>query len=191
LLVPALALVSLAALAFGCVQNDDEGDATPTVPATGGEATPTANGESPTATDGVPPDIHQEDFGQQQGLQDFLTSSGGELLLETITYADLTGDSAEEAVVPVSSGGEGGDIAVFVYGYVDGAITELLRALPEEASNIVAGVENGQLLTTEPVYGPGDPLCCPSQLRHRSYRWDGSALIMDSEAVEALATPTP
>jgi len=52
-------------------------------------------------------------------------------------------------------------------------------------------VEDGQLVTTEGIYAADDPLCCPSTLRHRFYRWDGAALVVESEADEAQATPQP
>ena len=94
-------------------------------------------------------------------------------------YADLTGSGADEAIVSVSSGGEGGDFAIFVFGYnADDEIEELLRATTE--TSILATIENGQLKTTEGVRAPGD-VGVPSQLLHRYYIWDGSALAIERE----------
>jgi hypothetical protein len=113
-------------------------------------------------------------------MQDFLNSAGGEVVPANITYADLTGDGSDEAIVPVGSGGEGGNIAVFVFGYGEGGLAALLRAEPQNES-IQAEVVDGQLVTTEPVYGPDDPLCCPSELRNVTYGWNGTDLLQTSE----------
>ncbi|MEX1252747.1 MAG: hypothetical protein WEE64_00250 [Dehalococcoidia bacterium] len=176
-----LAVVACAAAAFAC--DDDTTDGEPT--ATAAEPAPAATQPAATPTQEAASEIRDQDLAQQPGLRDFLGSAGGEVLPDAIIYVDLTGDGTEDAVVPVSSGGEGGDIAVFAYGYVDGTLTELLKALPEDASSIDIDVEDGKLLTTEGIYGADDPLCCPSTLRHRQYRWDGTALVIESEADEA------
>jgi hypothetical protein len=175
-----LAAVACAAAAFACDGGTTGDEPTATAP----EPAPTATQPAPTPTQSVASDIRDEDLTQQPGLRDFLASAGGEVQPDAIVYVDLTGDGTEDAVVPVSSGGEGGDIAVFVYGYVSGSLIELLKALPEEASSIDADVENGQLVTTEGIYATDDPLCCPSTLRHRFYRWDGAALVADRDEVE-------
>lgn len=177
-----LLLVSLAALVVAC--NDGGAGGEPTE-----EPTP---GITPEATATVPvngvPDIRQADLVTQPAIVDFVSSAGGGVDGASIVYLDLTGDGAEEAVVPVSSGGEGGDIAVFVYGYQDGQLTDLLRVLPDDKSlSVETGV--GALTIVQPVYGAGDPLCCPSLLRRTTYRWDGSALsVADDETVPAEGT---
>ncbi len=168
-----LVVLALLALAAGCRSDSDDADAT----ATGSlQATLVA---SPTAS----ADIRQETLAGQPGLSEFLLTAGGVTDQPRIIYSDLTGSGEEEAVVPVSSGGEGGDIAVFVFGYIDGEIAELLRAEPADSS-IVASIEEGQLVTTEGIFAPGDPINFPSQLLHRYYRWDGTALIIDREEQE-------
>ncbi|MEX2158119.1 MAG: hypothetical protein WEB04_01830 [Dehalococcoidia bacterium] len=134
-------------------------------------------------------DIRNEDLTAQPGLSDFLSTSGGSVNPERMLYADLTNDAVDEAIVPVGSGGEGGDIAVFVYGYESGGVTELLRALPEDQSTIATELQDGALVTSEPVYADGDPFCCPSQLRVKTYGWDGSALVVDDEELEQEPTP--
>lgn len=153
----------------------------------GGETTatmPPVVTQLPTLPPTAGPDIRNEDLATQAGLTDFIASAGGEVASDRIIYADVTGDGVDDAVVPVSSGGEGGDIAVFVYGYVDGEVEELLSALPQETRAIMASVEDGQLVTTEGVFAPGDPINFPSQLLHRYYRWDGSALAVEREEQE-------
>ena len=170
-------LAGLLTLAVAC--GDDNGtatDATATVPT--GEA-----GTTPSQ------DIQNEDITGQPGLVDYLRTSGGTVDPERVMYADLTDDAVDEAIVPVASGGEGGDIAVFVYGYQSGVVTELLRALPEDQSTIAAALEGGVLTTSQPVYADGDPFCCPSQLRVQTYGWNGSALVVADERIEQQPTP--
>jgi len=170
-----LLIVALfAAVAAACDDESSAGlppdpDATATSPP--GQATP-----SPDA-----PDIREEDLAAQPGLSEFLAGTNAQVDPGRIIYADLTGSGGEEAVVPVSSGGEGGDIAIFVYGYgEDGSLQELLREVPSESS-ITAEVQDGQLVTTQGAYAPGDPLCCPSELLVRYYEWGGTALVVERE----------
>ncbi len=168
-----LFVVALSTLAAGCKNGSDNVDGTAT---RSPQATIVA---SPTATT----DIRQEPLTDQPGLSEFLLTTGLVTDPTRIIYGDLTGSGAEEAVVPVSSGGEGGDIAVFVFGYIDGEIAELLKAEPAETS-IVASIQGGQLMTTEGIFAPGDPINFPSQLLHRYYSWDGTELVIDREEQE-------
>lgn len=170
LIVVCLALVAVAALAVACK------DGSPGETA----ATPTPPVEEPTATAGGGQDIRQEDLAAQAGLRDFINTAGGEVDTARITYLDLTEDAIDDAIVPISSGGEGGDIAVFVFGYQDGALTELLHVNASDSS-LVADTQDGALRITEPVYAEGDPLCCPSQLRRTTYLWDGARLSQVSD----------
>ena len=173
LFVPPAALLALLALLAGC---NGDGD--------GGEPTATERPQATATT--VPaetPDIRSEDLTAQPGLSKFLASTAGVVDPSRNQYADLTGSGADEAVVSVSSGGEGGDIAIFVFGYgAGGELEELMRALPAESS-ILAAIEDRQLKTTEGVRAPGD-IGVPSQLLHRYYIWDGNALVIDREERE-------
>jgi hypothetical protein len=47
--------------------------------------------------------------------------------------------------------------------------------------------EEGVLHESRGVYGAEDPLCCPSQLRETTFRWDGDALQVDEERLEQQA----
>jgi len=149
------------------------------------ETMPTTATIEPTGTQSPTPapDIRQQELTEQPGLVSFLDASGGAVAASLITYVDLTGDGAEEAIVPVSSGGEGGDIAVFVFGYGPDGLAELLRVLPESGS-LKDNIVGGQLTVTEPAYAPGDPLCCPSQLQTTTYRWDGSRFVVADRRTE-------
>lgn len=171
----ALLPILLLAFAAGCDEGTS-GEATPTVPATTEEAALTPMPATATAS----PDIRQQDLTEQPGLREFLNSAGGEVVPDAIAYADLTGDGAEEAVAPVSSGGEGGDIAIFVFGYGASGLEELLRVLPESRS-LRANIIDGALTITEPVFAPGDPLGRPSELRKTTYEWNGSALVVGGQ----------
>jgi hypothetical protein len=180
----ALVVVSAALLGTACDEEGGQPQPTDTALPNAAETLPV---ETPTAA----PDIRQEDLSQQPGLSEFLAGSGGEVAQDLISYVDLTEDGIEDAVVTVSSGGEGGSIAVFVYGYGPGGVEELLRVTPD-AGSITAEVTEGLLATSEPVYGEGDPLCCPSQLRITTYRWDGEALaVFDDRIEEAENKPEP
>jgi hypothetical protein len=117
-------------------------------------------------------------------------TSGGSLLPEEVILADLTGDGAEEAVIPVSSGGTGGNIAYAVFSYRDGELEEILTVKPE-AGRVIVSVEDGLLVETQPIFGPEDPLCCPSQLRHTYYRWDGEELVVDHQETETVPSAKP
>lgn len=168
-----LFVVALSTLAVGCKNGSDDSGRTPT--------------SSPQATVGASltpgTAIRQAPITNEPGLTEFLLDSGGTADSASFIYGDLTGAGSEEAVVPVSSGGEGGDIAIFVFGYIDGEVEELLRAEPAETS-IVASIEGGQLMTTEGIFAPGDPINFPSQLLHRYYSWDGTEFIIDREEEE-------
>ncbi len=166
-------------LAAGCGEaQDEEPEPTSSPPA---EATATA-------TPG--PSIDEVDFSQVPAVEDLLAESGGQVLPQEVILTDLTGDGADEAVVPINSGGTGGDVAYAVFTYRDGGLDEILQVRPE-AGRVSVSVEEGMLLETQPVYGPEDPLCCPSQLRHTYYRWDGDELVVDHEETETVPSAKP
>src|SRR5690606_12658276 len=102
---------------------------------------------------------------------------------EAVTFADLTGDEREEAIVPVTSDGTLGNIAYLVFTLDDGAPRDILTRTMDRttASGIVMDVENGILTETVGIYGAEDPLCCPSELRLTTFRWDGNELQVERE----------
>jgi hypothetical protein len=136
------------------------------------------------------PEIDQVDFSQVQAVKDLLEMTGGRLLPQEVIFADLTGDGSDEAVVPISSGGTGGNIAYAVFGYRAGYLQELLVANPA-AGRVMISIEDGMLVDTQPVYAPEDPLCCPSQLQHTYYRWDGSRFVVDHQETEKEPSAKP
>jgi hypothetical protein len=182
--IVAALLAALVAFAAAC---DDDGDGTPTVePTSTSEATEPAPATPTAGETGEPSGIREEDLTTQPTLLSYLDASNGEVSGERIVYADLTEDGAEEGILPVSSGGEGGDIALFVFGMADGTVEELLRVTSDR---LAFDVEEGALVVTEPVFAAGDPQCCPSQLQRTTYRWDGSAIsVAEQETVPAEGT---
>lgn len=96
-----------------------------------------------------------------------------------VRYADLTGDGDEEAVVPVTADGSAGVIGYYVFGFQAGRLVRLLARRGADMTMTVAG---GRLVETDPVPAPGDPRCCPSQLRRTTFRWTGAAFMEESAA---------
>ena len=171
----AIGLVALVVLAAAC---NDGGETLRPSPAPLFTATAT-----PVLATATPvPDIRDEDLTQHPALRD-LIAAGGEVDASRIIYVDLTEDGVDDAIVPISSGGTAGDLAVVVLGYGPNGLEELLRVLPRETRSIRAKVEEGQLVTTEGIFGPNDALCCPSILT-TWYGWDGSALVVEREELE-------
>ena len=162
-------------------QEEEEPEVTPSPPL---EQTATVETVTPS------PEIQDVDFSQVPAVEDLLAASGSRLAPDQIIFADLTGDGVDEAVVPISTGGSAGNFAYAVFGYQGGELEELLVAKPE-AGRVTVSVEDGVLVDTEPVYAPEDPLCCPSQLRHRYYRWDGGELVVDHEITEKVPSAKP
>lgn len=120
-----------------------------------------------------------------------------QLVAGNVIYADVTGDGAAEAIVPLSSGGTLGDIAFLVLTPVDGGTKMLLKEKAKGDGGLTLLVEDGKLRLTEPVAGPDDPFCCPSYLRHTTYAWNGAALAVESVTTDPnpdatkKGTPTP
>ncbi len=172
-----LGLTLLAVLLLaGCGTGENQNEEGVSSPVPSPEPTVVANTVVPN-TAVAQNDIRNVDFSQTPQGQE-LVAGGGEILPGTIIYADLTGDGQEEAVVPVSSGGTGGDIGFAVFTERNGTLEELLASTP---GRVMVEVDGGVLVETQPIYGPDDPNCCPSQLKKIYYRWDGDALVVDHE----------
>jgi len=127
------------------------------------------------------------DLGNSAPVQKVMADSGGQFVQAEVIYADLTGDGTEAAVVPISSGGTMGDIAVVVLGTVGGGTRTLLSDYPRSGRGMAVAVNAGKLVITEPVPGPNDPECCPSQLRKTTYGWNGVALVVES--IDTMPNP--
>jgi len=187
-----LLLVAALVVAACDIGQDQESEATPTSsPMSSPSISPSEEPEpAATATIVAATDIQAVDFSEVPAVQTLLEDNGGRLLPQETIFADLTGDGAEEAVVPISSGGSGGNVAYAVFGYRGGDLKELLVVTPA-AGRVTVAVEDGVLVDTQPVYAPEDPLCCPSQLLHTYYRWNGSELVVDHETTETVPSAKP
>lgn len=98
-------------------------------------------------------------------------------------YADLTGDQKEEAIVPIASDGTLGNVAYIVLTMSSGKPNAILtRTMDRTAgSGLRMAVDGGKLREIVGVMGPSDPLCCPSELRTTTFRWDGAKLQVENE----------
>ncbi len=169
---PAALLFVFAIMIVACGGGSDD-DAKPTAPVATAEP-----------TSGAPSDeIRSIDLEGTAAVQEFLGEIGGTYVQDNVLYADVTGDNVEDAVAPLASGGTLGDVAFIVVSPADGGVTEVLSVDAREFG-ISVGIEGGKLVTGEPVPGPDDPNCCPSQIRTTTYVGDGgTGLAEDSSTV--------
>lgn len=173
--IAATLLLAVAAFAFGACGSDDDGDETPSRTASATTATPGAS---------VTPagDIRAVEIDEVADVRALVEETNGRFAQPDVIYADLTGDGADEAVVPISTDGTLGHLAFIVLAAEGGDATRtLLRERPSRTLGLEIAVEGADLVVTEPVPGPDDPECCPSQLRVTTYGWDGSALEQTSQ----------
>ena len=167
----------------------------------GDDATPTSPVETPAATPASSPGpsgfIRRLELLTLDAVQALLVRTGGTLVQSSVLYADLTGDGAEDAVVPVSSGGTLGDVAFIVLKIGDNYVIETpLTVEAAGGGSLSVRIEGGQLVVIEPVPGPDDPECCPSMLRRTTYGWNGAALAIVDVTTEpnpmaGVKTPSP
>ena len=136
--------------------------------------------------------IRAVDFTDNSDLKTLIAQTGGFFDPRTAIYADVTGDSREEALLPISSGGSLGNVAYEVFTLRDGTPFVILAATRDQTTvgGILLRVEDGTLVRTAGRYGPDDPRCCPSMLVRTTYRWDGKQLQVAKEE-EVPGTPNP
>ncbi len=179
--ITALALVLLAAIAVAGCRSSSGGTKTPTSAA----GSPTVAATSATGTATVSDAIRSVDLKSAPAVTQLLDDTGGQYVQAAVIYADVTGDNAEEAVVPISSGGTMGDVAFVVV--ADDGSKVLLSEYPKGSAGMAVAVTGGKIVETQPVPGPDDPECCPSMLRVTTYAWNGAALAVES--VNTVANP--
>ncbi len=119
-------------------------------------------------------------------VKSLMASALGWASLEEVAYVDLTGDGKEAVIVPMTTGGSAGDRAVAVYGYDADGFLRLLLLRQGKVGHLLAKVEMGHLVIEEPLYGPHDPNCCPSQMTFTRYGWDGHALVESNRRTEKV-----
>jgi len=183
---PALvAIVSVlcSALIVGACRSSSSGNKTPTAAASPSAVASAAASAAPPRTPSG--EIRAVDLQAVADVKQALSDTGGQFEQVRVIYADLTGGGQEDAVIPIASGGTLGDLAFLVLAPATGGTTTLLRVTPKDGRGLAVAVEGGKLVMTEPVPGPDDPECCPSQLRKTTYAWNGTALVVDSVKTEA------
>lgn len=111
---------------------------------------------------------------------------GGQITPERITYADLTGDRVDDAVVIVESGGTAGDLGAAVFSAVAGQ-PKLLGYI-DRAGKVevrLSGPVAGVIAVTQGSYAPSDPQCCPSKLREQILQWkDGKFEVITDQVID-------
>ncbi|MCC6236434.1 MAG: hypothetical protein IT299_02540 [Dehalococcoidia bacterium] len=150
--------------------------------------------ETPTATPGTPtpppPTLRGIDFTAAPYAADLTRrAGGGDVIAERVRLVDLTGDGTEEAVVVVESGGTLGDLGVGVYqAAANGPTLTYFRKLAGRVE-----IRQAALVIVEGVPAPGDPECCPSQVRESTVEWRNGTFEVTSERTVAApgtsATP--
>ncbi len=129
--------------------------------------------------------IRNVDLADAPDVKAALTAAGGQFTQARVIYAELTGTGELDAVVPIASGGTLGDVAFLVLAPGEGGVTKtLLRGEPTGQFGLAVAVEGGKLVMTEPVYGPEDPECCPTQLKNTTYAWNGAEFIVASTTTQ-------
>ncbi len=133
--------------------------------------------------------IRGVDFQSLPDTQALLQRLGsGRVATEAVLYQDVTGDMREDAIVPITSDGTLGNIAYLVY-TMHGKDPQLIltRTMDRDTpSGLSMSIDDlGALTETAGVYANEDPLCCPSQLRLTTFRWDGTALQVAGEQKQA------
>jgi hypothetical protein len=183
--VLALAIVTLSAAAAALAGCGGGGGSKTATPARSPSGSITALATSSTT---VTPSlgIRTLDLSKVADVRSVAASSGGQFVQTNVIYADLTGDGIDEAVVPISSGGTLGDIAFLVLAPAGDGTRTLFKEAPAGGSGgLVVSVVDGQVMMTQPVYGPDDPLCCPGALRKTAFAWDGATFAVQSVKTEA------
>jgi hypothetical protein len=119
-------------------------------------------------------------------VADMLRTDAGHITSRP-TFADLTGDRREDAVVSVHSGGAAGVIAIYVLS-ADGTKSGRLRVVFRTQS-LYRGrsrVAGDVLTVAEPDYARGDDLCCPAARTDRDYTWEENRRRLRHRATRAI-----
>lgn len=134
------------------------------------------------------PDIRSINLATLPALLTIEHQVNGRIDSARVEYADLTSDGVDEAIVPISSDGTQGDLALVVL-KLEGGVPRVILSQVAGAGHegLVMSLDGRQLTLSSAVYGPSDANCCPSQLVRTYYRWDGNALVTDH--TNAIAIP--
>jgi hypothetical protein len=163
------ALVCLAALGplvlvAGCAQDGGvrvEGDApAAVVPSTV---------PSPTGTPKVDPvALLRQDPKVSAAVKADLKPCGGDEYPVDTSYGDLTGGTAPDVVVNVSTCGDGVGLAGYVYRREGGRWVDVFG---DDEPPVYLDIAQGELELTRQIYGHSDAVCCPSGEDVYVYHW--------------------
>jgi hypothetical protein len=117
------------------------------------------------------------DRGTSEPVVDLLRDGGG-FVARTVTFADLTKDGRDDAVVRVHSGGAAGVVAIYVFSTHGRPADQGLKAIYRRQKLVrgSAAVTKKHILSFRTsTYAPGDELCCPSETTETVLSWDAKA----------------
>ncbi len=78
----------------------------------------------------------------------------------------------EVLIVPLNSGGSGGVFTTLLWTKQSG-VWKFVGYIPSTNGHLSVYIEAGQLNVVVPVYGTGEPNCCPSKHRYTTYTLNG------------------
>lgn len=121
--------------------------------------------------------------------------SGRAFVDPSVTYADVTRDGRNDALVRVDTAGATGAIAVYVFS-TDGQRPDRrgntrLRAVYRGEGLYRASVviRSAAVVVRAPRYAPGDDLCCPATVLERTLAWHASEHMLRVRSTVAVRGP--
>ena len=107
----------------------------------------------------------------------------------SVHFGDVDGAAGSEAVALLSSssGGSGEFVHVAVFGVRDGALANLGTAPVGDRVRLQSlWLERGRIVMDVIEAGPGDAVCCPTQVARKAYGMEGGALKQLSSEVRGV-----
>jgi len=141
-----------------------------------------------------------EDFNVQATLNNGTFSDGTVTvtLVEPVAFGDLNGNGQEDAavVLTVDPSGSGTFYDMFALLNQNGTpVQAAISYIGDRQGILNLQIASGRVILDFMTQGPGDPSCCPSQHRLRSYILEGNTLHLASEQIldspTTQATPLP
>ncbi|MFA6001346.1 MAG: hypothetical protein WC828_04440 [Thermoleophilia bacterium] len=106
--------------------------------------------------------------------------------VEEVQYHDFNGDGMDEALVLVRMEGSGAYLDYYIYALENGKPVKLFEKTSVSHGHVDAGELPNSFVETTAAYAPGDPNCCPSQLKRTVYTWAASARVFVETTVETV-----
>lgn len=95
--------------------------------------------------------------------------------LAKVQYGDLTGDGVEEALVTLECFAVGGNAYPAVISLAFASGPDGPTRLGDEIVGVSPAMVSGTVRTSDPVWAPNDPRCCPSSTNDQTWRFvDGN-----------------